>query len=141
MTTQVITSKDLAKQHLQLARVDRSRLKLQGKIQEKRDLLDLGKTILQDPLIVGLAAMIANEAAYRSGLYEPGKGEQPESLLGGPVWITIGKTLPAAQQKRNLINGMIIGVTTARALAPAMPLVGKGIDGALDLGKLAAAAV
>lgn len=98
----------------------------------RQDLVDIIKTAAADPLIVGLAALAGNEIAYRSGLYAPKAGEKEESLLGGPVWISIGPQLPIEQQRRNMINGFIIGVTTAKALAPIMPAI---IQGGLNAGK------
>ena len=86
----------------------------------RRDTLEILKVALANPLVVGLGAMAANEALYRAGFYDPQPGETSQSTLGGPVWITIGPSLPPAQQKRNLINGFIIGVTTAQAMGPAI---------------------
>lgn len=93
----------------------------QVRAEKRRQDLDLVKQLLADPLVLGLGAMVLNEAAYRSGFYEPPAGEKNQSVLGGPVWFQIGPDLPAAQAKRNFINTFIIGVTTAKAMAPAMP--------------------
>jgi len=99
---------------------------------DKDAMLSVLKGAVSDPLLVGLAALVGNELAFRAGLYAPAKHEVEESELGGPVWITIGPSLPLAQKRRNLINGMIIGVTTAKAIAPMMPAI---IQGGLNAGK------
>jgi len=116
-----------AADELRAAKIARANIRQAKRIENSRQQYELIKTVLQDPLLVGLGAMVANELAYNAGFYDPRKGEASESILGGPTWITIGPSLPPAQAKRNLIRGMIIGVTTARALAPAAPLVGQGI--------------
>lgn len=108
-----------------------------NRIARKQAQQDLLRLALGNPLIVGLACLAGNELLYRAGLYDPAPGEKPESILGGPVWIQIGESLPPAQAKRNLINGFIIGVTTAQAMAPAMPAI---LNAGSTIGKALAAA-
>lgn len=103
---------------------------------QKRQAFDLARSALSNPLILGLGAMVLNEAAYRVGLYDPRPGEAEQSELGGPVWFKIGPSLPPAQAKRNFINSFIIGITTAQAMAPAMPAI---IQAGTTVGKALAA--
>lgn len=128
----------LISEDLRAARINRANIRQAKKIENSRQQVEILKAVLQDPLIVGLAAMAGNELAYRAGWYDPRKGEAAESALGGPVWFQVGPSLPPAQAKRNFINTMIIGVTTARAAAPIMPAL---IQGAGTIGKALAAVV
>lgn len=117
MTVKISTSIS-AENRLKLKQIRQAR-----RDEQRRQAIELIKLALQDPLIVGLGAMVLNESAYRAGLYEPGPGEKEQSDLGGPVWFHVGTPLPPAQSKRNMINAVIIGVTTARAIAPVMPAI------------------
>jgi len=136
-TTRTVVVRPPIGEDLRAARLNRANIRTAKKIEDNRQKIDIIKAVLQDPLIVGLAALAANEIAYRNGLYEPLKGEEQQSELGGPVWFQIGKGLPPAQAKRNFINTMIVGVTTARAMAPAMNSV---LSSGLTVGKALAAA-
>jgi len=136
-------------------RLERRRILSIRRQNERQQVLDLVKLAIDNPLIIGLAAMAGNEMLYRSGHYEaykkkiyptdsrgnrlPGPPvttteEVDQSALGGPVWFTIGNSLPLAQQRRNFINTFIIGVTTARAMSPLMSTIG----GVKDIAGLAA---
>lgn len=88
---------------------------------EKRadQLIDVVKTLATNPIFVGAAALTVNELAYGAGLYNPGKNEKDETILGGPVWFQLGPGLPVAQQRRNTYRAWIMGLTTAMAMAPA----------------------
>lgn len=131
MNTQLI----VAEKQLRAAR---SAARAQRRESARRDMMDLAKIALANPLLVGAAALALNEAMYQAGLYEPKEGEREQSELGGPVWFKIGPSLPAAQAKRNFFNTFIIGVTTAQAMAPTMPAI---IQGGTTVAKALAAAV
>ncbi len=127
--------------------------RLNAREKQRQDLVDIFKNMLADPLVLGLAALAGNELAYKAGFYDPrgpkmtplppgyagpprfdsSQNEVAQSALGGPVWFTIGESLPVSQQKRNFINAMIVGVTTARSLSPYAPAM---LAGGKDLGSI-----
>jgi len=82
--------------------------------------------ILRNPLGLGIAALAANYGAYRAGLY---KGTPERSLLGGPVWITIGTASDPAVEQFARYEAFIMTATAALAIS-------GGVKGLAGLGSL-----
>jgi len=97
---------------------------------EAKDFVPLGVELAKSPVFIGLLALAANESLYKNGFYDdrPDHPTPPHSILGGPVWITIGSPAPdtsdAAQMKRNAIQAFIMAAAIAQA---GSGLIGQGI--------------
>ncbi len=122
-----------------------------ARLADREFFLEAIRTIITDPVLVAIGALSINELAYKHGFYDPrgpmaifpppgisgppgfddSQSEQSQSALGGPVWFTIGSSLPVSQQKRNFIAATIVGISTARALASVIPLKSMSEIGAL----------
>lgn len=77
--------------------------------------LEVLKTIVQSsPLVAGLGAMAINSALFRSGAYEWTNSHE-RSMLGGPVWFTVGSTLTPAEEYWSKIETFIMLVTALQA--------------------------
>lgn len=91
--------------------------RLQAKASDKAAMIDLAKSVLTNPLGLGVVALAANYAAFRAGAY---RGVPARSVLGGPVWFQIGKGLTPEQDQYARYEGFIMTATTAFALSGAL---------------------
>lgn len=103
--------------------------RLQSRNAAREHAWQLARTILANPLALGLAGIGVNYALYRAGAY---RGLPARSVMGGPVWFTIGQASSSEVEFYSKIEAFIMGVTAISAAAPLLPTL---IEGGKDVTK------
>lgn len=126
----------MSSEAVKLAKIQRSQAR-------QAVILDIARSVATNPIALGLAALAANQAAYRLGLWDPRPDPdgqyrtwKPDAFkvdaggvtIGGRTWTTSSKEEIAAQNA-TIIGDMIIAATIAFSAA------GGGGSGLLRLAK------
>lgn len=97
--------------------------RINAKAQSRAEYLGIVRAALENPLAVGAAALAINYTAYRAGAY---KGVPARSVLGGPIWLTIGQAADPAVDQYSRYELFIMAATTALALSGGARKLGGG---------------
>jgi hypothetical protein len=96
--------------------------RINARLSTQNTAVEIMRIIASNAVLCGITALGINHLAYKAGLYNVSQQEADQtSVLGGPVWFTIGPTQTkesVASSRASAVAGFIIAASTAQAAAP-----------------------